>query len=104
MDSIANWLNDNLGTVAFFLPLFIGFIAHSKASEKVKAVVMLFVTLVATLIAQKNSGGLVTADSLQEWGKTVVITVASYYGVWKPLGAGSILPTKGIGNPGDYEL
>lgn len=94
MDSIASWLNENLGYIAFFLPLLVGLLYKSSASQQVKAVVMIFVTGVATLVAQTSIG--ISGDSLVEWGKTMVITLAAYYGVWKPLGAGNPAPDAGV--------
>lgn len=89
LDSIASWLNDNLQTVAFFLPLLVGLLTKSSLSQQVKAVVMLVITAVTTLVAAQAAGGL-DGPALQEWGKSVIVTIAAYYGVWKPLGAGSI--------------
>ena len=32
---------------------------------------------------------------------TVVVTIASYYGVWKPIGAGNVAPKVGVGPSDD---
>lgn len=97
LDNIANWLNDYLPLVAFFLPLLVGLLTKARANEKLKATIMIILTGVAALWAQVGTGDVLTADSLVEWAGTITVTIASYYGVWKPIGAGSPLPERGIG-------
>lgn len=96
-DTAATWIKDNLDLIAFLLPLFIGFITKAALPERAKATIMLVVTAIASLIASTQTGAVLDGDTLQLWGKSVVITVASYYGVWKPVGLGNIAPAKGIG-------
>lgn len=94
LDTISGWLP----IVAFFLPLAIGLLTKSSLSERGKAVVMLVFTGIAALIAQvEASNGILTDEMAITWLGTMVTTIASYYGVWKPLGAGNPLPDKGIG-------
>lgn len=96
-DTVANWINSNLDLIAFLLPLLIGGLAKASLNAQAKTVLMLVVTAVATLVANTQTGGFLDGDMLKDWGKSVIITVASYYGIWKPLGLGNIAPDKGIG-------
>lgn len=84
--------------VALMLPLVIGLLVKSTASEKVKATTMLVITGISSLAYQVDQGGgVLTKEMAGAWLMSIVISIASYYGVWKPLGAGNIAPDKGIG-------
>lgn len=98
MDSIAQWFSDNLVIISFLLPLLIGLVVKARLPESVKALVMIAVNgiVVAVAMAESNAG-VFSSEMLTEWVQGMVITVASYYGVWKPVGAGNIAPDKGIG-------
>lgn len=87
-----------LPIAAFLLPLVVGLVTKSTLSEKAKTVVMLLLTGVASLLSQVDSNaGLLTVEMVTTWIGTMVVTIASYYGVWKPVGAGNIAPKAGIG-------
>lgn len=95
--------------VAFLLPLVVGLVTKASLSSAAKAVVMLVLTGVAALLSQVDANaGILTVEMLTTWVGTMVVTIASYYGVWQPLGAGNVAPEVGIG-PGadtyveDYE-
>lgn len=96
-DSVASWINQYLELVAFLLPLLIGAISKASLNERAKATIMLVMTAAVTLVASTQSGAVLDGATLREWATNVVITVASYYGVWKPLGLGNVAPDKGIG-------
>ena len=94
LDQIADWLP----VVAFFLPLVIGLVSKATLPEQAKAAIMLVVTVVAALAAQvAEAGGILEPETFKAWLLSMVVTIASYYGVWKPLGVGNIAPTVGIG-------
>lgn len=94
LDNVATWLP----VVAFFLPLAVGLVSKSTLSERGKAVVMLVFTGVAALISQvEGNAGVLTVEMGVTWIGTMITTIASYYGVWKPLGAGNIAPSVGVG-------
>lgn len=84
-----------LGTLA---PVVVGAILKVHASNRTKTTVMMLFTLVLTLAKTAlDNKGIITQGMLQDWGKMVVVTVATYYGIWKPNDLGNLLPLKGIG-------
>lgn len=94
LNAVATWLP----LVAFFLPLVIGLVSKSTLSRSGKTVVMLVLTGVAALASQVDTNsGILTVEMATTWIGTMIVTVASYYGVWNPLGAGNVAPEKGIG-------
>lgn len=94
LNAVASWLP----LVAFFLPLIVGLVSKSTLSSSGKAVVMLVLTGVAALASQVDTNsGVLTLEMATTWIGTMIVTVASYYGVWNPLGAGNIAPERGIG-------
>jgi len=97
MQDVLNQVSVWLPFLAFFLPLVIGLVTKSTLSEKGKTVVMLVLTGVAALLSQVDAN----AGLLTTWVGTVVVTIASYYGVWKPIGAGNVAPKVGIGPSDD---
>jgi hypothetical protein len=100
LNAVATWLP----IVAFFLPLVVGLVSKSSLSRGGKTVVMLILTGVAALISQVDmNAGVLSVEMLTTWIGTMIVTVASYYGVWNPIGAGNIAPEKGIG-PADSEF
>ncbi len=102
MQDVLNQVSTWLPFLAFFLPLVIGLVTKSTLSEKGKTVVMLVLTGVAALLSQVDANaGLLTVEMLTTWVGTVVVTIASYYGVWKPIGAGNVAPKVGIGPSDD---
>jgi small basic protein len=93
LDQIAGWLP----AVAFFLPLVIGLVSKATLPEQAKAVIMLVVTAVAALAAQvAEAGGILEPETFKAWLLALVVTIASYYGVWKPLCVGNIALAVGL--------
>lgn len=96
VSNIQSWLP----IVAAVLPLVIGFLVKSDLSEAGKTAVMLVITAIAALANQVDANaGILTVQMLTAWVGTSVVTIATYYGVWKPLGAGNVAPKFGIGTP-----
>ena len=94
---ISGWLP----LVSVALPVAIGLIVKASLSERAKAVVMLVATAVVALVNQiTESAGVLSGEAFQAWGFALVVTIATYYGVWKPLGLGNIAPETGIGPVG----
>lgn len=87
--------------VSVFLPVAIGLFYKSGASKAVKTAIMLVVTALVTLLNQiTDSSGILTGEAFQAWLFTTITTIATYYGVWKPLGLGNPAPNKfGVGQP-----
>lgn len=98
INNLAAWVNDNLVAIGFLLPLVVGIVTKATAPQWLKTLVMIVLTGVAALLAAADqAGGAVSAQLFNEWVTTMVVTIASYYGVWKPIGAGAPLPSIGIG-------
>lgn len=92
--------------VSVALPVVIGFFVKSSLSERAKAAVMLVATALVTLVNQvTESAGILTGESFQIWLFATITTIATYYGVWKPIGLGNVKPAVGIGpsEPPPYE-
>lgn len=84
--------------VGTLLPLLVGLATHRGAPRWFKTVVMLAATATATAIRQViDQGGVLTEAAFVEWAQTVVVAVASYYGVWDPTIAGRLAPSAGLG-------
>jgi len=91
-----NWLI----YLAPFIPLVVGLITKATLSSKLKAFTMIIVNGLAALAYQVESGGgILTKEMAAAWGFGIVVSAASYAGVWKPLGATSdtIAPKAGLG-------
>jgi len=87
-----------LPIIVAFLPLVIGLVTKSTAPRSVKSTIMIIVTGLTTLGAQvADGGGILTKEMVTAWAFSIVVAVASYYGIWSPLGAGNIAPDQGIG-------
>ena len=100
MDSITSFVNDNLYTIAFFLPILIGLVVKASLPKGAKSVVMILLTGVTALLAEIGSTatGLLTPDLFEAWVKTMIVTIASYYGIYQNIGSlGNLAPSKGIG-------
>lgn len=104
MIDIINAVQPWLPIVAFMLPLLVGLITKSTLSTPIKTAVMLILTCLATLLSQAEANaGLLTVDMLTTWIGATVVTIASYYGVWKNIpvlnsNAGNIAPNFGLGS------
>lgn len=96
-----NWTVDISGWLPYIsvvLPIVIGIIVKASLSERAKAVIMLVATAVVALVNQvTESAGVLSGEGFQAWGFALVITISTYYGVWKPLGLGNVFPEAGIG-------
>lgn len=92
--NVTGWLP----LIAFVIPIITGLIYRSTIADKFKTVILLVVTSVATFVNEIIAGSVVLDETtFYAWLATLVIAVASYYGVWKPIGLGNIAPDKGIG-------
>ena len=98
MEDVLNQVSTWLPFVAFFLPLVVGLISKSTLSKAGKTAVMLVLTGVAALFNQVDANaGILTVEMLTTWLGTMVVTIASYYGVGENIGGGNIAPDVGIG-------
>jgi hypothetical protein len=88
--------------VGVFVPLAVGLLTKLHAPAGVKVAVNLVLTAVVTLIVNAyvvDTGVAVISDEmLSQWIITTVISIATYYGVYKPLAVpGKLAPTIGLG-------
>lgn len=93
-----------LPVIAAFIPLLVGLLVKSSAANSVKSVVMIVINGLAVLAQTvAASGGILTRETAIAWVYSIVVSVATYYGVWKQLPAGddnnlgNIAPQAGIG-------
>lgn len=90
----AKWLT----LASVLIPLAVGISVKSSLASKHKAIVMLSATAAAALIQQiVSNNGILTSDTFTLWVQATVLTVTAYYGVYKPVGVGNLLPNAGIG-------
>lgn len=84
--------------LALFLPLVTGLIVKSSASDRFKVLANIVVTALYSLTeAIVDGGGVLHVATAQTWAYALVISIASYYGVWKPAGLGNIGKETGLG-------
>lgn len=77
------------------LPVLTGVVTKEVASARVKAIVLMVLTAVATLIiAAVQNDGLFTDESLLQFVTGLVVGIATYLGVWKPIGVTEAVNTK----------
>lgn len=106
MENVSDFLGAGswLPVIAAFIPLIVGLLVKSRASDQVKSVVMIVVNGLAVLAQTVDaSGGILSRETAIAWVYSIVISVATYYGVWKRISAGessnlgNIAPNSGIG-------
>jgi hypothetical protein len=102
MDNFLDFVSDNLLFVSAFIPLFVGLLVKSTASRNVKSVVMIIVNGIVALAASVGDAGVLSKEMASSWLFGIVVSVATYYGVWQPVtvggtSLGNIAPDKGIG-------
>lgn len=78
---LENW---NL-VAAVLIPLFVGIVTKASASSAVKSLVLVIANAANALVEQAvNDDGLLTEATLRAFITSVVVSVAMYYGVFKP--------------------
>lgn len=78
---LENW---NL-LIAVIIPIAVGVVTKLNASSAVKAVTMLVFTTINALAEQAiNNDGLLTEETLRAGVTSLVVSIALYYGVYKP--------------------
>jgi len=99
--------------IQLIIPLVVGLVTKLQASSALKSVVMIVLNALTSLLKEALAGG-----EEFNWGVAfvnfvigVVISVSTYYGVWKPAGttkAGASLKSAtanfGLGKQGDHGL
>jgi len=87
--------------LSLVLPLIVGIVTKVSAHTAVKQVALIVTTAVATLInANLTDAGyaILSWDTVSLWGISLVATIASYLGFYKPLDANDrLLPEFGLG-------
>jgi hypothetical protein len=98
-------LNGNAVTwiTAFLLPVAVAAVTKSGASDRLRAVVLLVLTAVHTLVTQAvdpaTGDAILSSTTLNQWLLTTLIAVFSYLGAWKPIAQinDRLLPSVGLG-------
>lgn len=90
--------------IGFGVPIVTGILVKAHLSDKLKVLVNVLLNLGVALLRQAldNKGVLTQAMGLDFLGQ-LSISILSYYGIWKPTGLGTLLPTKGLGGPDPTE-
>jgi hypothetical protein len=89
---------------SLLLPLAVGLVTKLSASSGLKSLVLLVSNAVAALIVQAtqaDGSAVIEKQTFLLWAVGLAISVATYYGVYKPTGAAdtvqNVAPTKGLG-------
>lgn len=95
---LENW---NL-LAAVVLPIVVGLVTKKVASPSVKSVALLVLSAANALVAQAvDNAGLLTEAALRTGLTSLVVSIAMYYGVFKPTGvaeaAQNVAPNTGVG-------
>ena len=92
--------------VGVLIPVFIGTITHLKASSSLKAILSIVLNAIQALIVSSvvaNGSAIISKDTFILWITGLVISVATYSGVYKPTGiVAKLLPNIGLGKPSNY--
>lgn len=90
-----------IGTIT---PLLTGLITKLGASDGVKAIVSFVLIAIATVLNQivHDNGTFVWRDTIILFATTLVMHIATFYGIWSPMGHGpaptaKLLPDVGVG-------
>jgi hypothetical protein len=90
---------------AVIVPILVGFLTKLNAPAGLKAFVNLIVAALGTLAAQamtEDGYAVVSQDMFKAWAVTTTISIATYYGVYKPWNVPNALaPSKGLGSGSD---
>jgi len=80
--------------VTFILPLIVGVVTKTVTSPGIKFVTLaVLATLTGLAATALSAGGLVVGGVAVQAFLTLGISVASYYGVWKPTGVAAQVST-----------
>lgn len=89
----------DLGTLELlagvFIPILVGIVTREVTSPAIKAWLLAALSAVTgVVVAAQQAGGFVTEDALVAGLVTMVISVATYYGFWKPTGTANLVQRK----------
>lgn len=73
------------------VPLLVGLVTKLNASSVVKAILNLGLTAAATLLAVANETDFEWKVFVTNWAVTWVVSVATYYGFYKPSGVSAAI-------------
>lgn len=77
----------------FMIPLLVGVLSKLEAPAALKAILNFGLSALSGLLGTLTQD-FVLADFLLAWGTTWAISVASYYGLWKPTGTAEVVQVK----------
>lgn len=88
--------------IAVLIPLVVGLVTKASASSAVKSVALIVANGINALAQQAmNDNGFVTHATLRTFVTSLVVSIAMYYGVWKPTTTAekvqNVAPTFGAG-------
>jgi hypothetical protein len=74
--------------VTLALPLLVALVTKAVASDRLRAVILLVLTAVNTLIGEAiidDGSAIISKDTFLKWVMATLIAVATYLGFWKPI-------------------
>lgn len=89
--SVLDFIAENTRLIALFTPIILGVILKQSASTNVKVLANIIATAVIALVANINGAdGVLSVDMFQDWGESLIISIAMYLGVFKELGVNNL--------------
>jgi 3-hydroxy-3-methylglutaryl CoA synthase len=74
-----------------FIPIVVGIVTKARASSKVKSIANVALSIAAGAVAMAiEHHGDITADIFFTW----VVSITTYYGFWRPVGAAGVVQEK----------
>ena len=74
--------------VTLLLPVLVALVTKAVASDRLRAVILLVLTAITTLIGEAivdDGSAIISKDTFMKWVMATLIAVASYLGFWKPV-------------------
>lgn len=91
--------------VGVLIPIFVGLVTKLKASSSIKAVISIVLSAVQSLIVSSmidGGGAIISKNTFILWVLSLIVSVASYVGIYKPTGISEkLLPNAGLGSASD---
>ena len=91
--------------IGVLIPVLVGLLTKLKASSTLKAVLNIVLGAIQSLIVSSmidGGGALISKNTFILWVLSLIVSVASYVGVYKPTGISSkLFPNSGLGSAPD---
>lgn len=88
--------------IGVLIPVAVGLLTKLKASSSLKAVLNIVLSAVQSLIVSSmidGGGAIISKNTFILWVLSLIVSVASYTGIYKPTGISQkLLPNSGLGS------